>query len=57
MFIFRPQGGLAMCYSAQIKAEYQKLIRHYGAIMSLQEFAEFYLHDPFKPGRRRRRPG
>ena len=37
-----------MCYSAQIKAAYQKLVRHYGAIMSLADFAELYLYDAGK---------
>jgi len=28
-----------MCYSAQIRADYAKLVRHYGATMSLDEFS------------------
>jgi len=37
-----------MCYSAQIKADYRKLVRAYGAVISLQDFAELYFHDPGK---------
>lgn len=37
-----------MCYSAQIAAAYQKLIRMTGATLSLQEFAAPYAHDPGK---------
>lgn len=37
-----------MCYSAQITAAYQKLIRMTGATLSLQEFAALYAHDPGK---------
>lgn len=37
-----------MCYSAQIEAAYQKLVRMTGAIVSLQEFAALYAHDPGK---------
>ena len=37
-----------MCYSAQIRADYAKLVRHYGATMSLDEFAQLYLADPGK---------
>jgi hypothetical protein len=28
-----------MCYSAMIQADYEKYVRHYGATMSLEEFA------------------
>lgn len=37
-----------MCYSAQIEAAYQKLVRMTGATVSLQEFATLYAHDPGK---------
>ncbi|HDS1131104.1 TPA: SOS response-associated peptidase family protein [Stenotrophomonas maltophilia] len=37
-----------MCYSAQITAAYQKLVRMTGATLSLQEFAVLYAHDPGK---------
>lgn len=37
-----------MCYSAQITAAYQKLVRMTGATLSLQEFAALYSHDPGK---------
>lgn len=37
-----------MCYSAQIKADYAKLVRHYGATMSLEDFARLYTFDPDK---------
>lgn len=37
-----------MCYSAQIDAAYQKLVRTTGATVSLQEFAALYAHDPGK---------
>jgi len=37
-----------MCYSAQIEAAYQKLVRKTGATVSLQEFAALYAHDPGK---------
>ncbi|HHA2954772.1 TPA: SOS response-associated peptidase family protein [Stenotrophomonas maltophilia] len=37
-----------MCYSAQITAAYQKLVRMTGATLSLQEFAALYAHDPGK---------
>ena len=37
-----------MCYSAQVRANYQKLIRQYGAIMSIEEFAKLYFFDPAK---------
>lgn len=37
-----------MCYSAQIQADYTKLVRHYGATMSLEEFARLYMADPGK---------
>ncbi|QRD62770.1 SOS response-associated peptidase family protein (plasmid) [Xanthomonas citri pv. citri] len=32
-----------MCYSAEIQADYKKLVRHYGAIMSLEDFAKLWL--------------
>ncbi|SNT51188.1 hypothetical protein SAMN05518671_2621 [Stenotrophomonas lactitubi] len=35
-----------MCYSAQIEAAYQKLVRMTGATVSLQEFAALYARDP-----------
>lgn len=34
-----------MCYSAEIKADYKKLCRHFGAIMSLKEFAKLWLRE------------
>lgn len=37
-----------MCYSAQIKADYQKLVREFGAVVSLDEFAALYAEDPGK---------
>lgn len=37
-----------MCYSAQIKADYQKLVREFGAVVSLDDFAALYAHDPGK---------
>lgn len=37
-----------MCYSAQIEAAYQELVRMTGATVSLQEFAALYAHDPGK---------
>ncbi len=37
-----------MCYSALIRADYAKLVREFGAILSLEEFAELYAHDPGK---------
>lgn len=37
-----------MCYSAQIEAAYQKLVRMTGAAVSLQEFAALYAHDSGK---------
>jgi len=37
-----------MCYSAQVQADYKKLVRTYGAIMSLEDFAKLYFHDPGK---------
>lgn len=36
----------AMCYSAQIEAAYQKLVRMTGATLSLQEFSAQYAYDP-----------
>ncbi len=35
-----------MCYSAQITAAYQKLVRMTGATLSLQEFTARYSNDP-----------
>jgi hypothetical protein len=29
-----------MCYSALIRADYAKLVREFGAVLSLEEFAE-----------------
>lgn len=37
-----------MCYSAQVRANYQKLVRQYGAIMSIEEFAKLYFFDSAK---------
>jgi hypothetical protein len=37
-----------MCYSAQIKADYRKLVREFGAVVSLDEFAALYAEDPGK---------
>ncbi len=37
-----------MCYSAQISADYAKLVRQYGAVMSLDAFAALYAFDPAK---------
>lgn len=37
-----------MCYSAQITAAYQKLVRMTGATLSLQEFAALYAYGPRK---------
>ena len=37
-----------MCYSAQIRADYTKLVREFGATLSLDEFAQLYAHDPGK---------
>ncbi|KRG47331.1 hypothetical protein ARC20_03100 [Stenotrophomonas panacihumi] len=37
-----------MCYSAQVIADYRKLVRNYGAVMSLDDFAKLYFHDPGK---------
>ncbi|MGQ7557910.1 hypothetical protein ACTGYQ_11600, partial [Streptococcus suis] len=37
-----------MCYSAQIKADYHKLVREFGAVVSMDEFAALYAHDPGK---------
>jgi Uncharacterised ACR, COG2135. len=37
-----------MCYSALIRADYARLVREFGAILSLEEFAELYAHDPGK---------
>lgn len=34
-----------MCYSAEIQADYRKLVRHYGATMSLKEFARLWLRE------------
>src|ERR1700741_1354231 len=31
-----------MCYSAQIRAEYKKFVRMFGALMSLRDFAKLY---------------
>src|SRR5690554_7432597 len=31
-----------MCYSAQIRAEYQKFTRHYGAEIDLEEYVRLY---------------
>lgn len=38
----------AMCYSAQIKADYHKLVREFGAVVSLDEFAALHAEDPGK---------
>jgi len=37
-----------MCYSAQIRADYSKLVREFGATLSLDEFAQLYAHDAGK---------
>nr|CUV57337.1 conserved protein of unknown function [Ralstonia solanacearum] len=40
-----------MCYSAQIKADYKRFVREYGAILSLTDFARMvqeYFDDPKK---------
>jgi len=37
-----------MCYSAQVQADYKKLVRTYGAIMSLADFTKLYFHDAGK---------
>ena len=37
-----------MCYSAQIRADYTKLVREFGAAISLDEFAQLYAHDAGK---------
>ncbi len=37
-----------MCYSAQVKADYRKLVRTYGAIMSIEDFVKLYFHDAGK---------
>ncbi|MEG2805888.1 SOS response-associated peptidase family protein [Stenotrophomonas sp.] len=37
-----------MCYSAQIRADYTKLVREFGAMMSLDDFAQLYAHDAGK---------
>ncbi|MEN5204062.1 SOS response-associated peptidase family protein [Stenotrophomonas sp. TWI700] len=37
-----------MCYSAQIKADYHKLVREFGAVVSMDEFAALYAQDPGK---------
>lgn len=37
-----------MCYSAQVMADYRKMVRNYGAVMSLDDFAKLYFHDPGK---------
>lgn len=37
-----------MCYSAQINAEYQKLVRRFGATTPLENFTRLYLHDEGK---------
>jgi len=34
-----------MCYSAQIEADYQKLLRKFGPVLSLAEFAKLWLRD------------
>jgi putative SOS response-associated peptidase YedK len=39
---------MRMCYSAQIRADYTKLVREFGAMMSLDEFAQLYAHDAGK---------
>ncbi|QNN76355.1 SOS response-associated peptidase family protein [Pseudoxanthomonas mexicana] len=44
-----------MCYSAMIQADYQKFVRHHGAIMSLEDFARNVWAAPDR-ARKRRRP-
>lgn len=34
-----------MCYSAQIHSDYQKMVRHYGAIMDLDAFARLWIRE------------
>ncbi len=43
-----------MCYSAQIEADYKKLLRHLGPVMSLSEFAALWLRN--NGGERRKIP-
>ncbi len=43
-----PRCNPGMCYSAQIKADYHKLVRQFGAIVSMEEFAALYADDPGK---------
>lgn len=45
-----------MCYSAMVWADYRKLVRTFGATLSITEFAELYFHDPGKAGKRSRTP-
>ena len=45
-----------MCYSAQITAAYQKLVRMTSAILSLLDFAVLYAHDPSKKRLKTLRP-
>lgn len=45
-----------MCYSALIRADYATLVREFGAILSLEEFAELYAHDPGKKRPKTPRP-
>lgn len=38
-----------MCYSAQIKADYQRFVREYGAVLSIKDFFDLFwrrLADP-----------
>ncbi|MNV46117.1 hypothetical protein D3C71_1379370 [compost metagenome] len=41
-----------MCYSAQIEADYMKLLRELGPVMSLNEFTQLWLRDNGKERRR-----
>jgi len=34
-----------MCYSAEIQADYRKLLRNFGAIMSIEEFSKLWLRE------------
>ncbi len=37
-----PYVEVAVCYSAQIEADYKKYVKMFGAVLSLREFAELY---------------
>src|SRR6187397_1206700 len=38
----RSQGDFSMCYSAQIRHDYAKFVRTYGAIIDIAEFVRLY---------------